>query len=392
MKRLRLLAASALIALSLAGCGGGGEGATGSTNGDTNTTTDTVISGMATKGPITGTLSIYALSSGGSKGNLLKSAPITDGVYTANIGKYAGPVLIEVYGSYTDEATGKTLSIAADAPLRAALPNASENVSTAVTPLTELAVQKAGPLTPAAIEAGNKLVSDIFMFDIVNTLPVAPTAAAVSLASQSQKDYTLAIAALSQLSKTLNQSLTNTIASLAAGISSSGMNSLTTANFQNAVQTFIVINPNNNTGVKDLSATNLSAVNGTITTSASFTLTIQGTAAADAIRGLQFEVVVPNELTVSSDASGTPLPRAVSLSALTVASEPTVVQTFSTASNVLAFGLITNSGIGPGGLATITCDLLPGWTLPSAAAFSVRNVKAVDANAATISGISVTVN
>ena len=378
MKRLRLLAASALIAFSLAGCGGGGDGATGSaaTDGDPNTATDTVISGMATKGPITGTISIYALSSSGGKGNLLKSAPINDGKYTANIGKYAGPVLIEAYGSYSDEATGKTLSIAADAPLRAALPNASETISIAVTPLTELAVQKAGPLTPAAIDAGNKLVSDIFKFDIVNTLPVAPTAAAVSSASQSQIDYTLAIAALSQLSKTLNQPLANTITSVAAGISSSGMNSQTAANFQNAVQNFIVINPNNNTGVSDVSATNLAAVNGTITTSASFTLAIQGTVTANSIRGIQFEIVIPDGLTVSSDESGDTLPRAVSLSALTAASEPTVVTTFSAASNVLAFGLVTNTGIGAGDLATITCDLLPGWSLPSAAAFSVGNIKA----------------
>src|SRR6185369_12017159 len=148
MNRIKLLAASALIALSLAGCGGGGGGGGAATDNATNTTADTVISGMASKGPIDGTAKIYALNSNGSKGNLLTNADIVSGAYTAKIGKYAGPIIIEVSGSYTDEATGSTLTIADKTPLRAALSNASGEVKVAVTPLTELAVQKAGALTP----------------------------------------------------------------------------------------------------------------------------------------------------------------------------------------------------------------------------------------------------
>jgi len=392
MKRIRLLAASALIALSIAGCGGGSGGtAPGGSNNDGTPGNDTVISGIASKGPITGTISIYALTGGGSKGSLLKSAPITAGEYSANIGKYAGPVLIEVSGSYTDEATGSILQIPESAPLRAALPDASDEIATAVTPLTELAVQKSGNLTPAAIAAGNKLVSDIFKVDIINTLPVAPTAGAVGAADQSQKDYTLAIAAVSQLSKTQDLPLSGTIATLAAGISSSGMSSQARTNFQDAVTTFITVNPNNTTGVKEVSATGLAAV-GAVT--ASFTLTVQGTVAARPVNGIQFDIVIPDGLTVNTDATGKTLPGVVSLSTSASAAAPYLETYYSAASGVLKIAIITDAdtGIVPGALATIACETVPGWTVPQASAFSIRNVQAADAGAATISGIGVTIN
>lgn len=391
MKRIRLLAASALIALSIAGCSGGSGGtAPGGSNNDGTPGNDTVISGIASKGPITGTVSIYALTGSGSKGNLLKSAPITAGVYSANIGKYAGPVLIEVSGSYTDEATGSVLQIPESAPLRAALPDASDEIATAVTPLTELAVQKAGNLTPAAIAAGNKLVSDIFKLDIINTLPVAPTAGAVGAADPSQQDYTLAIAAVSQLSRTQDLPLSGTIATLAAGISSSGMSSQARTDFQDAVTTFITVNPNNTTGVKEVSATGLAAVGAN---TASFTLSVQGVAARP-VNGIQFDVVIPDGLTVKTDATGKTLPGVVSLSAQVSAAAPYQETYYSAESGVLRIAIITgaDAGIGPGALATITCETVPGWTVPQASAFGIRNVQAADAGAATISGIGVTID
>lgn len=123
MKRLKLLPILAALTLSLmTACGGGGGTATGAVPNDgNNTTTDTTISGQASKGPITGQIGVYALKSDGSKGNLLKTGTIVNGRYAVNIGKYAWPVLLEASGSYTDEATGASLTVSADAPLRAAL-------------------------------------------------------------------------------------------------------------------------------------------------------------------------------------------------------------------------------------------------------------------------------
>jgi hypothetical protein len=51
----------------------------------------------------------------------------------------------------------------------------------------------------------------------------------------------------------------------------------------------------------------------------------------------------------------------------------------------------TSKGIGTGDLMTITCDILPNYLIPSAAAFNVRNIKAVDGTTATINGVTVTV-
>lgn len=392
MNRIKSLAASALIALSLAACGGGGGGAGGAaTDNSTNTTTDTVISGMASKGPIDGTVKIYALNADGSKGSLLKieqTDPNNKGSYSANIGKYAGPVIIEVTGSYTDEATGNKLAIDDVAPMRAALSNASGTVTVAVTPLTELAVQKARTLTPSNINDGNKLVSDIFKIDIINTQPVAPENVTASTTDQSQKDYTLALATISQLSKNrLGEPLSDTLASVASSISYSGMTPQTVASFQKAV-TDIKASDN----FKDVSSMNLANV-GTNTATYKIAITDPANMAADAIKGIQLEIVIPAGLTIRSNAaSGETLSGIVTASTSISSAAPNISSKYTASSSVLAFGLITSTGIGPGELATITCDVLPGWTVPSAKAFSVRNIKAVDGTAATVSGVSMTVN
>ncbi|OGU12300.1 MAG: hypothetical protein A2075_11670 [Geobacteraceae bacterium GWC2_58_44] len=367
------------MALALTGCGGGAGSAAGNgTNGLNNTTIDTVITGTASKGPITGTISFYALDGDGAKVSLLKEAPIVNGNYSANIGKYAGPIVIEVTGSYTDEATGQPLTITAGAPIRAAHSNASGNITVAVTPLTELAVRNAGVLTAPAIDAGNKLISDIFQFDIVKTQPVAPLAAAVNLAADKQKEYTLAIAALSQLSLRMSEPLSNTLTRVAGGISSVGMSSQTVADFQDALTRFMT-NPNNRTEIHDLSATNLAALTGSIASTATFTLAIQGPVAAKTIKGIQFDLVIPDGLTIRSDAAtGTPLSGIVTLSTAAAAASPELFSTYSDSSSVLGIGLLSNTGIGTGDLVTITCDIKPGWSVPSATAFSVTNINAVD--------------
>jgi hypothetical protein len=380
-KTIILMGISAL----LAACGGGGEESQSiNTSGVTpNTATDTVISGMATKGPVTGTASFYTLDANGSKGSLLKNSAVVFGRYSANIGKYAGPVIIEVSGSYTDEATGKSMTLAA--PLRAALADATGTIKVAVTPLTELAVQKAGTLTASGIDSGNKLVSDIFKVNIISTQPVAPTRDAVTVASQSQKDYTLALAAISQLSQTRGEPLAATLKSVARDISTSGMASQTVSSFQQAVTTFIT-SGNNLTGVGDVTATNLAKINGSSTTS--YTLSIQGSFAVNAIKGIQFEIVIPPGLTVRSDvASGATVPGIVTAAS----GVPDILSRYSASDGVLHLGMISSKGIGVGDFATIVFDIVPGYVKPSPAAFSISNPTAVDGTATKIDGVSITV-
>jgi len=389
MKRIRLLAASAIVALSLAGCGGGGTESSSPITG-----TETVISGMATKGPITGTVNIYALGADGAKGSLLKSAPINDGSYSASVGTYSGPVLVEATGIYTDEATGQTLSVGSDAPLRAAVSNASGTVAIPVTPLTDLAVREAGELTASGIDNGNRLISDIFGFDIIKTQPVAPAPASLEAATQSQKDYTLALATLSQLSKDMGKGLEQTLSSVATGIGATGMDSGTATSFRSAAVSFITTNPNNTTGINDLSQTSVAEITGKIASTASYTLTVEGAPSAGAVKGIEFELLIPDGLTLRyNSASGVPLPGVVTESAQVTGAASYTEKKFSTSTGVgvLKFVLMTTAGIGSGDLATLVCDTVAGYAVPTASGFRIRNLKAVDDNGVTIGGVTVTV-
>ena len=113
---------------------------------------------------------------------------------------------------------------------------------------------------------------------------------------------------------------------------------------------------------------------------------------ANSIKGIQFEIVVPAGLTVRYDpASGETLSGIVTLSA-SVPADRISYSTFSTSTNVLSFGLISSKGMGAGDLATFICDIVPGWTVPSASALRVRNSKAVDGNANTLGNVTVNVN
>lgn len=402
MRKLILLVLSTLIALSLGACGGGSSGgSTTTTLPPANSGPSNVVKGMASKGPIDGTAKVYALNVDGSKGSLLATADVKSGAYEATIGSYSGPVLIEVSGSYRDEATGKTVTLDAAAPLRAAVPAASGTFSTAVTPLTELAVRKAGALTPSNIEVGNKLISDLFKIDIINILPVAPTSAALGATgvTQSQKDYTLALAAISQLSLNrgangTSEAVSDTIASLANGISSSGMAQRTVDNFQTAAVDYLA-SSSNSTGITSLSP-NLADV-GTLTVSYKLGISTPAGMAAHAIRGLQFEIILPAGLTLRYDtATGEPLSGVVTMSKPASDSQPYVTSKYTASSNVLAMGLITTTGMGAGDLATITCSLLPNRTAPSASSFGIRNVNAAGVddkgNVTTLTDVKVTVN
>ena len=107
-----LIAGSLLIA-SLVGCGTSGSST--SNPEPQPTVNNTVIKGTASAGIIyPGTVSVYSVSAAGAKGALLGSASTSiDGKYSVSLGAYSGAVQVEVNGTYTDEATGNTVTIAA---------------------------------------------------------------------------------------------------------------------------------------------------------------------------------------------------------------------------------------------------------------------------------------
>ena len=199
-----LLITCAFGIVSIIATGGGG----GSDNSiQPKPTTGTSISGIASKGPIDGgTVNAYAINPiDGSKGDLKgTSTTNSDGTFTIDLGDYVGDVIIEVTGgSYTDEATNSTMT---NSLMRTVLANVSGNVTSQVTPLTELAVQTienktSGAIDVAQIDSANALVSNIVGTDILTTPPadvLSPTANTLSPASQS---YGLALASISEMVK-----------------------------------------------------------------------------------------------------------------------------------------------------------------------------------------------
>lgn len=388
MKVLGLIAASLIAICSLAACGGGSSAT------PTAPPARTVVAGVATKGPfLTGSpVSVYAVTSG-VKGALLLQTATTDdlGSYSADLGSYSGPVIVEVSGAYRDEATGSTVSVSAAAPIRAALPAASGNVTLPVTPLTELAVQKTGgDLTPGSITAANTLVSSIFKVEITATLPVAPTAAAFAGASQAQKDYSLALATISQMASgaagaTDSDKLQTVLAALSQGISTSGMASATASSFQNALSDFVTTNTHNQTGISDTATTTLATV-GKLTQT--YALSLQGSAAAGTVKGVQFELALPSGVTVDLD----PTDAGVLSSSLTTVNTPSgTLLVTRYAAGVVTLAMVSTTGFNSGQFATLTCNL-PSTTAVPATAFGITNLKAIDVSGIDVAGISVTIN
>ena len=187
-----------LTMLALSGCGGDG------TSQLTPSSTDkTVITGMASKGPIkNGTVEVFAIENG-VEGTvpLNKPGQTTDaaGNFSIDIGSHTGPVVVKVSGSFTDEVS-PTTTVTLKTPLRAVLSDTTTGTNTvAVTPLTELACTKAkrGGLTKAAIDDANKAMAAKFkLADIVATLPVAGGSKA------GEKEYAAACGSISQLANT----------------------------------------------------------------------------------------------------------------------------------------------------------------------------------------------
>jgi adhesin/invasin len=174
-----------LLTLVIVGCGGDGGGST------------TTIKGTSAASPIIdGIVTFFSIDSQGND-TLLTTTPAEVrtkapfGNYSAAIG-YNGPLLVKVTGgTYTDEASGLTLT---NVEMQAAVPNATGTIANvSVTPHTTVAVklaQQATSGTPAEnITAANANVAKALRlpvgFDIINT-PVDNPNYAFALAAFSQ--------------------------------------------------------------------------------------------------------------------------------------------------------------------------------------------------------------
>lgn len=251
MKRhLLTCAGAALMIAALTSCGG--SGVTSTNTGPAATS----VSGVASKGPIKdGAVTIWALKDDGTKGSVLADGIRTaaDGSYSADIGKYNGNILVEASGgTYEDEATGNLVTL--DIPLRAALTGATGKVTMAVTPLTELAVRSAGPLTRTAIEEANTMLGIMAGgISIVNTDP-----ADVSKAGRrtDNNQYGLMLATISQMSHKKGWRLDQTLDYIKKDLDDDGVAQKAGPDLKEALKEFIS-SPKNKTEITHLDDTNI---------------------------------------------------------------------------------------------------------------------------------------
>ena len=205
-----------LLALSvIAGCGTGGLSdapATGTTPGTTTppTAVTVTINGRVVDGAISGaTVQAYKINANGTRGDAIGTSTTTDsnGNYALSL-NYNGPILVEsAGGSYTDWATGKTVTLSSTDKLSAVMSNAKDAVTINITPLTHMAALRVQQdmavnetADAAAIDTANSKIGEYYGgIDILKDTPIDPTVSnSASGVSQNRVDYALVLAGISQ--------------------------------------------------------------------------------------------------------------------------------------------------------------------------------------------------
>lgn len=216
--------------LALGGCGGGGGVAadvvgTGGTG---------VINGSVIKGPVANaTVTAFAVS-GGQVGSAVGTATTdASGAFTMNIGSYGGAMMLRASGgTYKDEATGQTMSVAAGDMMTAAVPSVAAGTATTglqLTPVTGMAQAMAqrmnGGMTTANMVAANAAMGAYFsVSDILHVQPMNPlTPGSGAAASQDARNYGMTLAGMSQYAKTLGMSTSSALVTAMMNDAADGM-------------------------------------------------------------------------------------------------------------------------------------------------------------------------
>lgn len=371
----------AVWAMFAFGCGGGSGG---------NSSEGTVVTGVASKGIIrNGIVRVFEVDPDGGKGKLLKETTTDqNGKYQAELGTHTGPVLVEVTGSYTDETTGAIMTIPDAAPLRAAVGSADGAVTVSVTPLTELALRQvedpvSKKLAVADIDTANARVGALFGVPIVTTMPIDATATVPAGASREQKEYSLALAALSGMMDASREDLSGLVAELNSSISGGSLTLPAATSFQNALKTFIS-SDRNWTDIRDVSATRLINVGGSVV-KLRLNLVGPGTPVA---KGVLVAVALPLGVSVKVQQNmveGVTLASSLSGALLSGSYHPTDMT-----SGIVTVAIVTTAQVPLGEFATISCDVAPGRTV-GVDDFAITEQKVIGENG-TIPGLTVTVS
>jgi hypothetical protein len=249
------------------------------------------------------------------------------------------------------------------------------------------------------IASANQLVSELFKFDILATQPLAPTADDFSdiNADQAQKDYALALAAISQMaSDYYNGSVNATLTAMAYDLTvGATLGQVTGPQFQTALRKFLA-SSRNATGVSDINATNLvNAGGGTLT----LKLATAGTLPAGAsVSGVQATITLPPGVSIRVDnfvnyeAAGS----VVFASGIFTEAKKTTGGHYVPAAGgnpaTLSVAAAQSIGSSLGEFLTVVCDM-PAGTTYTASDFSLSSFKVVDYNsAAEVSGVTVEIH
>jgi hypothetical protein len=363
-------------------------------------TTSTTLKGVITAGVFqTATVDIYAVKADGTLDTIpLKTVSIVaadNGIFTANIGTYKGAVVAVAYGTYTDEATGATITLPLANALRAALPASAitaGEVKMNITALTTVAVEKASPFSDSSIEAANTNIGKAF--GVTNITTVAP-ATVVELAqttvSDDQKKYTALLALLSQYTAKLSADPTKPTASevssslsgLASAITGSTIKASTAYSLQTAA-TALTTNATPTAVVTAIKGTTAAA--GYVNSMKDGSLLNGGTAIT--IFPLKLKTVGTG--VIGSIHTAVTLPAGVTIfpsNTTGISSSITDVQ-FNTTAQKTLISLAKATGIGIGDFLTIYCGY-PAGTSPVISDIIVSDTKITDLQGNPITSLAI---
>jgi hypothetical protein len=215
--------------LLLFGCGGGSGG-----GGVATSSVDGTITGAAVKGPVNGaTVTAYAINSGVMGAQIGNGATDAQGDFTVSTGAYSGPVMLRMSGgTYTDEATGASMTMQAGDMMTSVMPQAIASAvmnGVQITPLTSMAQIRAqsmsGGMTPANITAANTAMGNYFSVgDILYTHPMNPlTSGSGTGATQDMRNYGMVVAAMSQYANTIGMPVSSGIVTTMMNDASDGV-------------------------------------------------------------------------------------------------------------------------------------------------------------------------
>lgn len=201
--------------LLLFGCSGGSGGGSGETSGAEGT-----ITGTAVKGPVNGAaVTAFAINNGVMGAQIGTGTTDAEGNFTMSIGAYSGPVMLRMIGgTYTDEATGATMTMQPGDIMASMMPHAIAGVvmgGVQITPLTSMAQMRAqsmnGGMTPANITAANTATGSYFsVSDILYTHPMNPlTTGSGTGATQDMRNYGMVLAAMSKYAQTIGMPISS---------------------------------------------------------------------------------------------------------------------------------------------------------------------------------------